>query len=168
MKKDFWEGCMEELNEPSMVFKFIDHVAPIKGILRYKVYKSGVLVEEIDEQNLVVNTAKEQLARLISGDFNGRNITKISFGENGILPNEADTTITAPFTKNISGVIYPDVGQVQFNWELTINEANGKGILEFGLICADGTLFSRRAREKGKPLNKESDISIIGQWIIIF
>jgi hypothetical protein len=57
---------------------------------------------------------------------------------------------------------------------LGTTEANGMAILEFGLMSDDGTLFSRRIREDengtpvNKPINKESDISIIGQWIIIF
>jgi hypothetical protein len=66
------------------------------------------------------------------------------------------------------------MGQVQFNWSLGTTEANGMAIHEFGLMSDDGTLFSRRIREDqngnpiNKPINKESDISIIGQWIIIF
>jgi hypothetical protein len=38
--------------------------------------------------------------------------------------------------------------------------------MEFGLLCADGTLFARRTRTK--PINKESDISLSGSWTIIY
>ena len=34
-----------------------------------------------------------------------------------------------------------------------------------GLICADGTLFSRKQR---KPIEKESDLSLTGSWTILF
>jgi hypothetical protein len=76
--------------------------------------------------------------------------------------------ITDPFTKDISGYSFPAMGRVQFDWGLTVYDANGKAIREFGLITEDGTLFSRRTRENGKPINKESDISMMGQWTIIF
>jgi hypothetical protein len=55
---------------------------------------------------------------------------------------------------------------VQVNWKLLVSEANGKAIREFGLLTEDGTLFARRIR--ANPIYKESDISIEGEWIIIF
>jgi hypothetical protein len=47
-----------------------------------------------------------------------------------------------------------------------VSEANGMAIREFGLLTANGTLFARRIR--ANPIYKESDISIEGEWIIIF
>jgi hypothetical protein len=79
-----------------------------------------------------------------------------------------DTELTEPFTKTITGFSFPESGQVQFDWRLETSEANGMDILEFGLVTEDGTLFSRRVRESGRPVSKESDISIEGEWIIIF
>ena len=140
----------------------------LKGILKYKVFKNGVLQEEVEDNNLIVNGARQQMARLIAGEFTGRNITKIAFGVNGNIPSVKDTEITSPFEKNVDGYLFPDTGAVQFDWRLSVNEANGKSIYEFGLITADGTLFCRRIRENGKPINKDNDISIVGQWVIIF
>ena len=161
---------MENFNELTKML-FLDDLKnqkPMKGILKYKVFKNGSLIETIKEENLIVDGAREQLARLIAGKFSGRNITKIALGVSGVAPTVNDDTIINAFEKNIDGYSFPDIGQVQFEWSLTTGEANGKAILEFGLITEDGTLFSRRIRENGKPINKESDISIIGQWIIIF
>ncbi|MDR2632124.1 MAG: hypothetical protein LBC51_00685 [Treponema sp.] len=45
-------------------------------------------------------------------------------------------------------VMYPAAGQIQINWNLLTAEANGKAIMEFGLLCSDGTLFTRKNREK--------------------
>jgi hypothetical protein len=158
---------MEEKGQSGIGLRFKDN-QQTRGILRYKVFKNGVLVEETEEKNLIVTVGRTQMAHLLAGDLTGKQIAKISFGTNGTTPVLADTIITNPYTKNISGFSYPAAGQVQFNWNLTTAEANGKAILEFGLICADTTLFSRRIRESGKPINKESDISLEGQWIIIF
>jgi len=142
--------------------------ARMKGILEYRIYRNGKLVEESKEENLIVTVGRTQMARLLAGDFTGRNVSQISFGTNGTAPALANTSITGAYKKNIGSIDYPAAGQVRFNWNLTTSEANGKAILEFGLICVDNTLFSRRIRESGKPINKESDISLEGSWTIIF
>jgi len=162
---------MKEINETGTKLNFVDDLNdqnPMKGILKYKVFRNGTLIEEVEDDNLIVNGAREQMAKLIAGEFNGRNITKVAFGENETSPDMDDTTIKNAFQKNISSYSFPELGQVQFNFELERHEANGKAIVEFGLITEDGTLFSRRLRKYGKPLNKEEDMSFIGQWIIIF
>jgi hypothetical protein len=160
---------MQEKEHAEMKLRFIDdHSRQTRGILKYTVFRNGIPIEDVEEHNLIVTVGRTQMARLLAGELTGRNITKISFGTNGTPPALADTMITNPYTKNMNGFSYPAAGQVQFNWNLTTAEANGKAILEFGLICADTTLFSRRIRESGKPINKESDISLEGQWTIIF
>jgi hypothetical protein len=141
---------------------------PLKGILRYTVFKNGVPIEDVEEHNLIVTAGRTQMAHLLAGDLTGKQVTKIAFGTSGTAPALSDTQITNAFTKNLLGSSYPAAGQVKFNWNLTTAEANGKAVLEFGLICADTTLFSRRIRESGKPINKESDTSLEGDWTIIF
>jgi hypothetical protein len=140
--------------------------APVRGDFRLKVYWRGRLVEEYAEHNLIVNSARLAMTKLIAGDGAGKNINRIVFGTNGSIPAAGDTEITSPYIKNVSSVSYPANNKVEFSWSLGTDEANGKAISEFGLLCADGTLFARKSRTK--PLNKESDIAIEGQWIIIF
>jgi hypothetical protein len=160
---------MQEKEHTEMKLSFIDdHSQQVKGILRYTIYKNGIPIEEVEEQNLIVTVGRTQMAHLLAGDLTGKQLTKIAFGTSGVAPALPDTQITSPFTKNLLGYSYPAAGQVKFNWNLTTAEANGKAILEFGLICADTTLFSRRIRESGKPIYKESDISLEGDWTIIF
>lgn len=174
---------MKKSNEAAAKIKFADNNNAIKGTLRYTIYKKDVPVETVEEKNLIVTGARVQMAHLAAGEHADRHITKIAFGDNPDVPVETDTAITNPVEKNVT-YSFPEPGQsvlfaddefdfesgtaVQFNWELAENEANGKAIREFGLICEDGTLFSRRIRENGKPINKESDISIVGEWLIIF
>jgi hypothetical protein len=139
---------------------------PMQGIFELKVFQAGKLIEETAEKNLIVNGARLQMARLIAGDFTGRNISKIAFGTSGTEPDPADSVIANQWVKNISGFSYPQSGRVQFDWELLITENNDMAIFEFGLLTLDGTLFARKTR--ANPIHKESDISIEGHWSIIF
>jgi hypothetical protein len=159
---------MQEKEKSSARLEFSEPVSRLKGVLEYRVLKNGVPVETVREENLIVMVGRAQMAGMLAGEFTGRNINRISFGTVGTTPDLADTDIASPFTKNISGYGFPAAGQVKFNWTLDTGEANGKAILEFGLICADGRLFSRRVRESGKPINKDSDIALEGSWTVIF
>ena len=145
--------------------QFIEQAA-FRGRLCYTVFKSGVPIEKNEDNNLIVNGARLQMAHLIAGDVTQRSINRISLGTNGAAPTVSDTQITDAFTKAVSGFEYPANGQVKINWTLLTSEANGKAIREFGLLTTNGSLFARRIREN--PIYKESDISIEGEWIIIF
>ena len=147
----------------------------LSGRLRYTIYKNGLPIERFEDNNLIVNEARLRLARLLAGDnealsqeqvIDGLFINSIAFGTNGDIPTVGDTEITDPFIKGFEGFSYPSVGSVEFKWKLQQTEANGKAIREFGLLTADGSLFARRFRDK--PITKDSDISIEGEWIIIF
>ena len=137
----------------------------LQGVFSARVYKNGVLAEEIVEKNLIVNGAKDQVARLIAGDTEGRSIDRIAFGTGGAEPDAADAEIENQYARPVNGFSYPAMGQVQIDWSLPISECNGMAIMEFGLLTADGTLFARRTR--ANPIHKESDISIEGSWTII-
>jgi hypothetical protein len=161
---------MEEQNNTGGSIALADDV-PMTGHFYAEVRRGGTLVEVIDEKNLIVNGAKNQLARLLGGNVSGRSITQIGFGIGTTAAAPGDTALTLsplyPSTsvKAIGSVAYPATGQVQFNWSLSTAELNGVPITEFGLLCQDGTLFSRKSRA---PIQKESDLSLIGFWTILF
>jgi len=157
---------MIEREEMGSKIRFTDKYPPTKGILRYTVFKNGIPIEQVEDENLILNGARIQMAHLVAGEYTGRNIKRIAFGTNGTPPVLADTQITGAYTKDLTGFSFPEENQVQFDWKLLISEANGLAIMEFGLITASGVLYSRRVREK--PLYKESDISFEGQWTLIF
>lgn len=140
--------------------------AQMCGRLKIWVKKGGKLVEKMDEHNLIVDNAKTVMAHLAGGDVSSRSIAKVAFGENGTAPSASDKEITNPYEKDVDSVEYPQDGQVTFHFSLGSAEANGKMILEFGLLCADGTLFARRIRSEA--LAKEQDITIDGEWTIAF
>jgi hypothetical protein len=148
------------------MIQFIDqYPSKMRGEFGMKVYRKGILIEEYEDHNIIVNGARSVVARLISGNGTGKNINRIAFGTSGAAPSPDNTTIIGAFIKNLSSYSYPVAGQVLFVWDLSTTEANGKSILEFGLLCADDTLFARKTR--AKPLEKDSDISIEGRWLII-
>jgi hypothetical protein len=148
--------------------------AAMRGVFRMRIYRRGTLIEDYEDHNLIVDGARTAMTRLLVGALAGINpdagagkkINRIAFGINGDMPVPGDTSITSPFIKSFDHISYPASNQVEFAWSLAATEANGKAISEFGLLCADGTLFARKNR--GTPINKDSDIALEGQWIIIF
>ncbi|MCP9760049.1 hypothetical protein EGI20_12100 [Aquitalea sp. S1-19] len=136
-----------------------------RGDFELRVYRAGELVEAFVERNLVVDKARDSHARLIGGDGAGKQVNRIAFGTNGAGPYPADTAISAAYTKALSGHSYPAGNQVRFDWALSTAEANGKQIREFGLICADGTLYARKTRA---AIEKTDDMSLEGSWTITF
>lgn len=130
------------------------------------VFRNGELVERVDESNLIVIGSRVTHARLLGGDVANRSLTKIAFGTSGTAPVDANTAITAPFEKTFDLVSYPAANQVQFDFSLGSSENNGVAIMEFGLLTAGGVLYARKVRTVA--LNKESDLSFSGSWIINF
>ena len=158
MKKNDGIRLLEKINEQK----------PLKGVLSFRVFKhingEKRLIEEFENRNIIVNLARDQMARLVAGEFGDRHITKIGFGTNNAAATVDDTDLTGSYVKTLDGYEFPAMGQAQFNWHLGTSEANGMKIIEFGLFCEDDTLFARRRREKtngeaADPIPKESDIS---------
>ena len=142
-------------------------IATPKGIFNLKVFNAaGKLLEEYTHDNLIVTLGKTAQAKLVGGGsgWENKKVTEMKFGTDGTDPSSGDTTITAPFTKTVTAT-FPDSTSVVFEWSLATSEANGKAIQEFGLICADGTLFARRTRA---VINKTSDLRLEGTWKIQF
>lgn len=137
-----------------------------RGHFVLEVRRNGVLIERMEEKNLIVDGSKQVHARLLGGDVTNRSVAQFSVGTNGAAPAAGNTSITSPYTKAIDTVTYPAANQVQFAFSLGSGEANGKAILEFGLLTAGGVLYARKIRSS--PLNKESDISFAGTWTISF
>lgn len=139
--------------------------AVFKGLFEVRIYKGERLLEEYRDENMIMNLAKDALAKLIAGAGAGKVITKIGFGTNGSGPTPDDAALTTSFSKAIATITYPVPGQAKFGWNLATTEANGMLIKEFGLICSDNTLFARKTRG---GIDKASDISLDGSWTIIF
>jgi hypothetical protein len=155
--------------------KLKDRVCSMRGEFHVQIYRGGKIIEDYGSQNLIVEGAREIMAYLLSG-AEGKSISKIALGTSGSIPDPSDTIITNAFIKEISGYSYPALGEVEIEWHLLTTEANGLAIREFGLLSEEGVLFARKIREKevggekvpAEAIYKEEDISIDGQWRIIF
>jgi hypothetical protein len=130
-----------------------------------RVFKQGKLIEEYREKNLIVSGARTVAAMHLIGDCEGGSIAKIAFGTSGNIPTPDDTAITNPFIKPLLSASLLTPTQAEFKWNLPTGEANGMKIIEFGLLCENETLFTRKVRSEAIP--KEPDISLEGEWIII-
>jgi hypothetical protein len=70
--------------------RFIEQAA-FRGRLCYTVFKNGVAIEQTEEDNLIVDGARLQMAHLIAGDVSQRSINRISLGTSGTAPAVGDT-----------------------------------------------------------------------------
>jgi hypothetical protein len=144
--------------------QFREKCHEMKGELALQVWRRGMLLEASVRRNLIVNGAFTVLASLLGGLFTGNNITQIGFGINGTAPVAGNTGLTGAYMKAVDRVSYPAAGQAQFDFSLGASEDNGVAIMEFGLFTGAGVLFSRLVRPTA--LNKDTDISLSGSWII--
>jgi len=147
-----------------LIFK--DWARPMRGYFNMRVYKGGKLIEDYREKNMIVTGARTAVAMHLMGNCEGGHIAKIAFGTSGNISTPDMTAITSPYTKPLLGASLLTPTQVEFKWNLRKDEANGKKIIEFGLLCENGTLFARKVRTEG-AIPMDSDISLEGEWIII-
>lgn len=143
----------------------ISDTQDMTGTLELRVYRRGSLIDAWRDENLIVNNARDMLARLVAGDGAGEAVAEIGFGSGSSPASPDDTALTGAYTRSLTGHDYPEPGQVRFKFSLATSEANGIGIREFGLITAGGNLFSRKVRGL---IEKNDDISFEGSWTIIF
>lgn len=149
------------------MFNFIDNLYRPEGIFRLDIFRKGELIEQYEDNNLVVDVSKQQLAHLVGGDVTSRSITKIGFGTGGTAPEVGNTGLTAGFySKALGAASYPATNAVQFAFSLGTTEANGMAIIEFGLFCANDVLFARKTRS-GSIL-KDTDLTLSGSWRLNF
>lgn len=139
------------------------------GVLDYtvkRINKNGQveIIEHVHDQNMIINKGLEDITKILGLDLAG--ITKIGVGTNGTVESPSDMVLTNSFTKTLDGHTYPNTTSIEYEFTILTSEANGKAIREFGLLCADNTLFARKTR--ATAINKESDIEINGFWTLTF
>lgn len=144
-----------------------DRIMSLRGVFSMRVLdKTGKIIDTWRDNNMIVNGARVAMSMLVSeGADTGKVITRFGVGTCQDTATPADTTLSDIYANAIIGHDYPEAGTVRFFWKLGYDEANDKNISEFGLFCADGSLFSRKVRS---PIFKASDISFEGEWSIIF
>lgn len=131
------------------------------GELTIKAYQSGKLVWEHTDHNLIVNGGYEALLLGLAGEPN-KSISKVQIGTDGTTPSVGDDVIVGPIDLPITG--YSVANRVlTINFEMGALVGNGVIFREYGLICADNTLFSRRVVP---AFTKIQDLTLEGIWKI--
>lgn len=148
-----------------------EDVQSCKGEFYIEVRKRGKVIDEFADHNLVVDAGRCRLADLAAGKSTVA-ITQIGLGSGSELEDETDTELTEQQLFPLSNITV-DGRDAKFEFIIAESEANGLSIREFGLFCADNTMFSHRVRRdesSGKigVIDKMSDIEIRGYWIIHF
>ena len=145
-----------------MVFQ--DSTKPCRGDFHLAVYKDGKIIDRIDDHNRVVDAGRIRLAELAAGK-SGSCITRIGVGSGSAQEAATDTELAEQQLFPLASASV-DGRDARFDFLIDNSQANGLKIHEFGLFCADGTMFSHRVRTG--LIEKEDDIQIKGYWILHF
>lgn len=158
-----------------MKTKTVDSVS-MKGRLCLKYIRNGTVID-ISQDNLIVTQGKNNLAKLLGGQT-GIHVTHVGVGTGSNSVVSTDTGITNAVKVAVTetrigsaleaedGTTFDDPRIVQFHFRFGLAIAVGVAIHEYGLFCADNTLFSRVVRES--PFVKTAIDQIIGFWQIQF
>jgi hypothetical protein len=143
--------------------KNIDKIRHLIGTLHLCAYNfRGERLWRTSERNLIVLSGYQSVVEALAG-VEGAHIANIAVGTNGEEPKLNDNAITDAVILPIINVTYPEFATVRFHFKIGYFEANDLAVREFGLLTADGRLFSRKVRE---PLEKTQYLSIVGAWDI--
>lgn len=154
-----------------MSLAFEDRPQKCRGEFHIEVRRRGEIVDEFHDHNLVVDTGRVRLAELAAG-LSKKHITHIGVGSGGDVEDESDTALIDQQLFDVTDASV-DGRDARFEFVIGAEDANGLSITEFGLFCADGTMFSHRVRrDEGTgrigTIEKMEDIEIRGYWILHF
>lgn len=139
-------------------------VPSMNGRLHLTVRKNGKVIERWEDHNLIVDGARQLMAKMAAG------IVSTSITDLGVGSGNAPETVDDTALKN--GVLIPiktrtvNDKQARFDFFIGTDQANGINIREFGLFTANGTMFAHRVRDRS--LEKADDLTIEGYWEINF
>lgn len=152
--KDIFHEFLLKRNKTVNAQSDIDPLGKPTLILRDS---KGNVIETITSSNMVVNSGRNALLRLLTGEYTQK-ITKIELGSGGVTVGDPftalpvspnDLSLTAPFgpivEKNISGFSY-DAGTYPTQGQFTVifdSSEVDKIVSEAALKFADGRLYAR-------------------------
>jgi hypothetical protein len=146
--------------------KISDSINGIKGRIEFKIINAntGELISEFTEHNIITDVGYRAAAQALAGVTNSH-INRIIIGQNTVPPAASDTSIGGTtLTLHFTNVEYPDNFSIRFNFMINANTGNGMNMAEFGLLTADGRLFSRLVRPQ--IIEKTDQIEVLGGYII--
>lgn len=156
---------------------FREQLKDLSGQLHFDVYRGGKLYKSETVKNLIVTTGRNNLAKLLGGST-GMHVTHIGIGTGGDAAVSTDTALTGVVKVAVSETrvgtnlmapdktTFDDLKIVQFHFRIGLDVGVGMSIAEYGLFCADNTLFSRIVR--ASAFTKTAIDAIEGYWQIQF
>ena len=145
--------------------KLLDEMKNCKGVLTICVRQNGRVIEQWQDNNLIVDAGRIRMAELLGGTKASQHVTHVGIGSGSAPADPGDINLTDRVLVPVKTVVI-DGKTVHFDFFVPADVGNGTAIREFGLFCADGTMFSRRVRSG--TIEKEPDIEIEGYWEIHF
>ncbi len=133
----------------------------INGVLQLKAYQGDNLIWDHEDNNLIVSSGYLALLSGLSGNSN-KNISKVQVGTNSTATNKNDVNISNPLDIDITS-FDPTSSKLTIYFTFGEMQGNDQSWSEFGLICADGSLFARKVVP---TFTKIQDLTIEGIWTI--
>lgn len=144
-----------------------DRLRAPTGWLSVRIWRHGLLIEDIRLPNLIVAGSKLIHAQLLGGIVAGNSVTQVGFGSTLTAPAPGNTALSVDaYVKAVDTISYPMPNQVAFGISLAAVEANGLLLAEYGLLTASGALYSRLVRTA--PLVKDASITLQSTWVITY
>ena len=156
---------------------FREQLKDLSGQLHFEVRRAGKLYKCETIKNLIVTTGRNNLAKLLGGST-GMHVTHIGIGTGSDAAVSTDTALTNVVKVAVSETrvgtnlmapdktTFDDLKIVQFHFRIGLDIGVGMSIAEYGLFCADNTLFSRIVR--ASAFTKTAIDAIEGYWQIQF
>lgn len=154
-----------------------ERLQEMSGQLHFNVYRCGKLYACETITNLIVTQGRNNLAKLLGGQT-GMHVTHVGIGTGIDMAVSTDTALTGatkvPITETRVGsnlmaadkTTFDDARIVQFHFRIGLEIGNGMAIGEYGLYCANNTLFSHIVRSS--VFTKTPIDAIEGYWQIQF
>jgi len=133
----------------------------LHGRLTLTTYLKGIKQKTVCGNNLIVASGYLALLQGLSGIAN-KTISKVQIGTNSNTPVSSNTVITNAVDIVITSKVATST-ELIIKFAIGANTGNESTFQEFGLILADGTLFSRKS---WPAINKIQDLTIEGTWVI--
>jgi hypothetical protein len=137
----------------------------LRGTLRERFFRNGILVHEEVAKNLILNSAGSLLASLLATGNSAHVVTLVGFGTGAVAPAPGDTALTNATVRPVVSADLSVAGEVTFTYQLEPDQGNGKTLTERALMATNNTLFSRIVRP---AIEKTEDLAIQGEWTITF
>lgn len=124
--------------------------------------KDGTVIEREEVENLIVNTGKERVAKLING-VDTTIFTAIAIGTGNTSPSASDTALQTEVTRATATKTYVADYKARFTYTFTFGSGESYSITEAGVFdnaIASGSVMLDRFTFAPKSVDADTDLNI--------